>query len=178
MVKVSRFVRFDLQSKEYSFYAKRWLSTRNQLKLRRDDAAERVGRIVGHGDHVAIELRVEDRNRSETVGDSMGDCHSDRQRGRTVEQDHATTAQVTGLVHLVQTGDGILHDLVVLGRVTKGELEDVVGAGDVVCSHYGSPFKEVTGHNTGDVSPRLKSREVSEINIYNISTYLRNLRNL
>lgn len=135
MVKVSRFVRFDLQSKEYSIYAKRWSSTRNQLGLRRDDAAELVGRIVGHGDHVAVQLRVEDRNRSEAVGDGVGDRHSNRQRGRTVEQDHATTTEVTGLVHLVETGHGILHDLVVLGRSTEGELEDVAGTGDVVSAH-------------------------------------------
>lgn len=141
VVKVSRFVRFDLQSKEYSFYAKRWLSTRNQLKLRRDDAAELVSRVVGHGDHVTVELRVEDRDSREAMGHSVSNGNRDGERSRTVEQDHATTGEVTGLVHLVQTGDGILHDLVVLGRVTEGDLEGVASAVDVVSSHYEFSFQ-------------------------------------
>jgi len=62
-----------------------------------------------------------------------GDCH--RQGSRTVQPHHFSALEVESL----DAGDRIFHDLVVLGRATKPDLEGGGGGiavdANVVCVH-------------------------------------------
>lgn len=90
---------------------------------------------MGHGDHVAVELRIKHPHRREAVHEAVGNRHGDRQRGRTVQEYKAPAGQLAVGIHLGQSGDSVADDLVILGRIAEGELQDVVGAGDVVGRH-------------------------------------------
>ena len=105
--------------------------------LGRNDRAENDRRVVGDRDHVAVELRVEDADRGEAVRDRVGDCASDRQTGRAVQQDDPATRQFAGSVHLAEASDGVLDDDVVGCRGSEGQLQGVAIAGDAESSHGG-----------------------------------------
>ena len=111
-----------------------------------DDRAELDFGVVGDRDHVPVELRVEDPDSAESVCDRVSDGTGHRQRCRAVQKDDPAAREFAGSVHLGETGDGVLDDLVILRGSAEGQLQDVGVAGDVVAAH-GVLLCEIVAHD-------------------------------
>ena len=90
---------------------------------------------MADGHDVLPQFGVEDPNGTVQVPEGVRENARDRQGRRSVDLDDLAAGEFTGGDHLLDAGSRVQDDPVVLGRISKGDAQDVAVLLDIVGRH-------------------------------------------